>query len=93
MPAGQIDTLMNNTDALANFLRYHIAEGYYPYGALSGTGLGNTDIAVTNMDGKDLKLEGDISINEICMPFAPSINVINGTRIIPVSIVLMSPSQ
>ena len=93
LPPGQFDALMANPDALADFLRYHIVKGYYPYGGLSGAFLGQPDITVTNMDGKNLKINGDICINELCMPFLPSITVTNGTRITPVSKLLMQPLQ
>ena len=93
MPAGQLNALMANPDELAKFLRYHIVKGYYPYGGLSSVDLENFDATVKNLLGTELIIKGDMCINQICMLGLPSITVINGTRIKPVTSVLMPPAQ
>src|SRR6266498_3069929 len=89
MPAGKLDALMADPETLANYLRNYIVEGYYPYGGLSGAVLGNYDATVTNQLGTELKINGDISINGIYMGSLPSLTVVNGTRIIPVTQLLL----
>jgi len=93
MPKEQLATLMADPDALADFLRYHIVEGYYPPGSLSGRIFGVADGTVTNLQGAELKLEGDLSINGIRMPGLPNMTVVNGTRIVPVTKVLVAPAK
>lgn len=88
MPKEQLDALMADPKALADFVRYHIVQGYYPPGSLSGTMMGVADSTVTNLQGADLKLSGDLTINGINLPGLPSLNLVNGTRIIPVTKVL-----
>ena len=92
MPKEQLDALMADPRALGDFLRYHIVQGYYPPGSLSGTIMGVADSTVTNLLGTDLKLAGDLTVNGINMPGQPGINVADGTRIIPVTKVL-APSE
>ena len=93
MPKEQLAALMADPKALADFLRYHIVEGYYPPGTLSGAMFGVADSTVTDLQGADLKLQGDLSINGINMPGLPNMTVVNGTRIIPVTKVLVPPAS
>ena len=93
MPEEQLAALMAAPDALADFLRYHIVEGYYPPGSLSGRIFGVADGTVTNLQGADLKLEGDLSINGIRMPGLPNMTVVDGTRIVPITKVLVAPAK
>ena len=88
MPKEKLAALMADPQALADFLRFHIVEGYYPPGTLSGSVFGVADSTVNNLQGADLKLEGDLSINGINMPSLPNMTVVNGTRIVPVTKVL-----
>ena len=88
MPKEQLDALMADPKALADFVRYHVVQGYYPPGTLSGTTMGVADSTVTNLQGSDLKLSGDLTINGINLPGLPSLEVADGTRIIPVTKVL-----
>ncbi len=92
MPKEQLAALMADPQALSDFLRYHIVEGYYPPGSLSGTVMGVADSTVTNLQGADLKLEGDLFINGIRMPGLPNMTVVDGTRIVPVTKVLVPPA-
>jgi TRAP-type C4-dicarboxylate transport system substrate-binding protein len=88
MPKEQLDALMADPTALADFVRYHIVQGYYPPGTLSRTMMAVADSTVTNLQGADLKLAGNLSVNDINMPGLPSLNVVDGTRVIPVTQVL-----
>lgn len=88
MPKEQLDALMADPKALADFLRFHIVQGYYPPGTLSGTIMGVADSTVTNLLGTDLKLAGNLSVNNINLPGQTSTIAADGTRIIPVTQVL-----
>ncbi len=93
MPKDQLDALMADPKALADFVRFHVAQGYYPPGSLSGTIMGVADSTVTNLLGADLKLSGDLTINGINLPGLPSMEVADGTRILPVTKVLAPLGQ
>jgi TRAP-type C4-dicarboxylate transport system substrate-binding protein len=88
MPKVRLDVLMADPKALADFVRYHIVQGYYPPGSLSGNIFGVAGSTVTNLQGADLKLSGDLTINGINLPGLPSLHLADGTRIIPVTKVL-----
>ena len=87
-PKEQLDKLMADPKALADFLRYHIVQGYYPPGSLSGRMFGVANSTVTNLQGVDLKLMGNLTVNGINMAGQPSLNVVDGTSILPVTQVL-----
>lgn len=91
LPAGQLDALRSDPESLATYFRNYIVEGYYPYGGLSGATLGNYDATVTTLQGMELKLAGDLSINGGYVGTFPSFTVVNGTRIIPVTKLWVSP--
>jgi hypothetical protein len=61
LPKEEFDALMADPDALADLLRAHIAEGYYPVGTLA---LGRP---VTNLVGAELALTsgGELSVNGV----------------------------
>lgn len=88
MPKDQLDKLMADPKALADFLRYHIVQGYYPPGSLSGSMYGVANSTVTNLQGEELKLMGNLTVNGTGMSGQPSINVADGTTIVPVTKVL-----
>lgn len=85
------ETLMNDPQALTNFLNSYIVEGYYPFGSLSGMTFGNTNSTVKNLLGKELRLSEDISINGIPRGSLPGVTVANGTRLIPIEKLLPTP--
>jgi uncharacterized surface protein with fasciclin (FAS1) repeats len=93
LPKDQLAALLADPKALAKVLRYHIVAGYYPFGGLSGAVFGNYDRIVVNLQGMPLKLNGDLRINGKFVSALPSITVINGTRIVPVTQVLLPPEQ
>lgn len=75
---------------LADFLRYHIVEGYHPVGSLSNATYSGNGAVVTNMQGVELSLEGSL-INDIGVSNVPTPTVANGTRVYPVTGVLLPP--
>jgi uncharacterized surface protein with fasciclin (FAS1) repeats len=91
LPQEQRESLMAAPEALRDFLHHHIVEGYYPRGSFSGATFGTRDITVTNMQGEDLEITGDISINGIFMSPLPNAVARNGTSIFPIEQVLMPP--
>ncbi|MDQ3399179.1 MAG: fasciclin domain-containing protein [Deinococcota bacterium] len=96
LPEGQLNALMADPEALADWLRYHITEGYYPPGSLSGTSYGTVDRTLTNMMGADLKLlrNGDtFTINGITLNSFGRYQVPNGSFVLPMSTVLLPPEQ
>ncbi len=88
LPKAQLEKFMADPKALGDFLRYHIVQGYYPPGSLSSSMFGVANSTVTNLQGADLKLMGNLSVNGINMPGQPTIVVANGTSIVPVTKVL-----
>ncbi|MFN8494627.1 MAG: fasciclin domain-containing protein [Caldilineaceae bacterium] len=93
MPKEQLADLMADPKALADFLRYHIVEGYYPRGSLSGDVFGLANRTVTNLQGVPLKVAGELFINDITLANTPNLVVVNGTCIVPVTKVLLSPAK
>ena len=79
LPADQRDTLLNDPQALAQQLKAHLVEGYYPYGTLSGATYGHADREVTNLLGQKLKLL-DSAINGQDVT-GPNFTVGNGNRL------------
>jgi len=78
LPKAQLDTLLNDPQALTTLLKTQFVEGYYPSGSLSGaTGEGGREL--TNLLGQKLTMEGD-SINGQDVG-GPSYVVANGNRI------------
>lgn len=88
LPDEQLEALLADSEALADFLRYHIVEGHYPVGSLSNATYSGNDATVTNMQGVELSLEGN-AINGISVSNVPAPTAANGTRIYPVTSVLM----
>jgi hypothetical protein len=60
---------------------------------LSSRIFGVADSTVTNLQGAALKIEGDLSINGIYLPGLPNMTVVNGTRIVPITKVLVPPTK
>jgi hypothetical protein len=93
MSAELLNSLMGDPKTLENYLRNYIVQGYYPYGGISGKVLGQTDATLTSLAGTEVKIEGDTTINGVSMPFSPSITILNGTRIMPVTKLFVMPQQ
>ncbi len=87
LPKEEFDALMADPKALADLLRAHIVEGYYPFGSL---GRGGIDRTVTNLLGAELALtsgEG-FAINSVTMGSGPSAMIANGNRVFLVTSLL-----
>ncbi|MDQ3398387.1 MAG: fasciclin domain-containing protein, partial [Deinococcota bacterium] len=91
LPKDQLDALMSDPQALADLLRYHIVEGYYPYGTLPGRKRPGQRI-ITNLQGTDLELHDDGTINGIVVE-DESFMVRNGTRVKTIGQVLQPPEE
>jgi hypothetical protein len=94
MPKEELDALMAEPKALADFLQAYIVPGYYP---TDPRGRGIIDRTVTNLVGTDLVLTGsgdkDFAINGAIMFGGESWMVANGSRVFSVSNLLPQPSQ
>jgi hypothetical protein len=73
-----LDTLLNDPQALKNFLNAHIVDGYYPSGSLSGAVYGHADRILTNRLGQKLAFIED-NLND--QPIGPNYTVGNGNRV------------
>ncbi len=93
LPPGQFDALMADREALKAYLLNYFVEGYYPYGALSGSTYGTANRTFTNMQGMEIKLMGDLVVNGVRMDGLPGPTVAHGTRILPLSSLFLPPSQ
>ena len=99
LPEEQLDALMADPSALADLLRYHIVEGYYPEQGLPVEN-GMTKRLMT-MLGFSLRLSGNqrwelrniFEINGIAVGDMESLVVANGSRVEPISVVLLPPQQ
>lgn len=92
LPKDQLDALLADPEVLADVLRYHIVEGYYPQGALGGEA--RQAKTLTNLLGMNLELEpGGGGINGINVGDIESTVVANGSRVGPITAVLMPPEQ
>lgn len=94
LPTEELDALMADPEALANFLQAHIASGYYPPGSL---GHDLIDRTVTNLLGAELVLTGgggeDLAINGVAMgPGGDYTIAANGSRVFLVTN-LLPPSD
>lgn len=88
LPKDQLDALMSDPQALADLLRYHIVEGYYPYGTLPGKKAPGQRI-ITNLQGTDLELHDDNTINGVAVEQIDNLFVRNGTRVKTIGQVLL----
>ena len=85
MPGQELEALMADPEALNNYLRNYIVEGYYPSGGIAPLGCNCWDGTVTNLNGEELHLGDDLS-------FADSgINALNGTRVLHATRLLSLP--
>lgn len=92
LPENQRDALMADPEALADLVRYHVAEGYYPRGGLTGED-GHVKV-LTNVLGMELKLLADpFNINGTTVSDLQSYMVANGSRVVPITAVLTPPEQ
>jgi hypothetical protein len=72
------DALLNDPQALANLIKAHFVDGYFPGGSLSGSVYQHADRTVTNELGQPLKfLEETVNGQSI----GPSYTVGNGNRV------------
>jgi hypothetical protein len=96
VPKGQLDALIAAPETLADWLRYHIIEGYHPPGSLSGELYGTVDRTLTNMMGVNLRLFtfGDtFYINSIAQGGLQRYQVANGKFVRPITTVLLPPER
>lgn len=91
LPKDQLDALKSDPQAMANLLRYHILEGYYPYGTLPSFITPGQRI-ITNLQGTDLELHDDGTINGIAVE-AQGFIVPTGTRVNTIGQVLLPPEE
>lgn len=87
LPQDQLGAFMADPEALADLLRYHIVEGYYPFGAL-----GHPRV-LTNLLGLELSLVPDEGINGVDVGSLGSSMIANGSRVGPITAVLLPPEQ
>lgn len=83
LPKAQLDTLLNDPQALSTLLKAHFVDGYYPGGSLAGASYGQTDREVTNQLKQKLRLlqSGDsTTINGLSVMWMPH-TVGNGNRV------------
>jgi uncharacterized surface protein with fasciclin (FAS1) repeats len=84
LPKAQLDALMAEPNVLADVLRAHIVEGYYPTGTLiTGRIADRFERTVSNMLGAKLALfsSDGLSINGKYVGSDDTVMVANGTRI------------
>ena len=74
-----LDALLNDPQALKNFLNAYIIDGYYPFGNLSGAVYGHSDRILMNRLGQKLAFSED-NLND--QPIGPNYTVGNGIRLI-----------
>jgi uncharacterized surface protein with fasciclin (FAS1) repeats len=89
LPKDQLDALVSNPQALAELLRYHIVEGYYPYGTLPSF-ITPGQRVLTNLQWTALELHDDGTINGVVVE-AEGHMVRNGTRLNTIGQVLLPP--
>lgn len=92
LPKDQRAALMADPERLADLVRYHVAEGYYPRGGLTGEE-GHVRV-LTNLLGAELELLADpFNINGTIVSDLQSYMVANGSRVVPITAVLLPPEQ
>ncbi len=92
LPKDQSDALMADPEGLADLVRYHVVEGYYPRGGLTGEE-GHIRV-LTNLLGMKLELLANpFNINGTIVSDLQSYMVANGSRVVPITAVLMPPEQ
>ncbi len=90
LPKDQLEALLADPEALGKLIRYHMVEGFYPRGAL--TGEDGHDKMLTNVLGSTLTLSPG-TINGTNVSELQSYMVANGTRVGPITAVLQPPEQ
>jgi hypothetical protein len=88
LPKEELDALMADPETLADLLRAHIVEGYYPPGSL---GSGGIDRTVTNLLGSELVLTGggELVANGVYMASGGDYTLLtNGSRVFLVTSLL-----
>jgi hypothetical protein len=78
MSQADLDALLNDPQALKNFLNAYIIDGYYPFGNLSGAVYGHSDRILMNRLGQKLAFSED-NLND--QPIGPNYTVGNGIRL------------
>ena len=78
LPPDKLKALLDDPKALANLLKAHLADGYFPYGSLSTSNYGTADRTIMNELGQPLALRGD-SLNG--QPVGNNYTVGNGNRV------------
>jgi Fasciclin domain/Domain of unknown function (DUF4397) len=92
MPKDQRDTLLADPKALADLLRAHISQGYYPSYSFSKTPGQPWDRTITNLLGAKMVL-GDGTINGAAVGDISSTIVANGIRVSPITKVLLPAAK
>jgi Fasciclin domain len=97
LPKDKLDALLADPKALADLLRGHIVEGFFPRGTMSSApGVIGYNRTVTNLRGEQLTLEGNdegLSINGLMTGPTQGMFVANGTRIMSVGKLLLSTAK
>ncbi len=92
LPEDEFNALMADPEALADLVRYHVVEGYYPRGGLTGEE-GHVRV-LTNLLGMELELLANpFNINGTIVSDLQSYMVANGSRVVPITAVLLPPEQ
>ena len=87
LPKEQFDALMADPTALADVVRYHIAEFFgYPNSNVQ-------PVIITNLLGDEWKVTAGETINGHTFNWSPLTQVKNGTILRPLDILLQPPSQ
>lgn len=96
LPEGQLGRLMADPEALADWLGYHIVEGYYPPGSFSGEVYGSVDRTLSNLTGSPLRLFtfGDtFYINGIPQGGLQRTGTADGSYVRPITTALLPPDN
>jgi uncharacterized surface protein with fasciclin (FAS1) repeats len=93
LPKDKLDALLADPKALADLLRGHIVEGYFPSGTMNSMpGFPGFNRMVTNLRGEQLTLTGDdegLNVNGVATGPTQPIFVANGTRIMSIGKLLL----
>jgi uncharacterized surface protein with fasciclin (FAS1) repeats len=92
MPKDQRDALLADPKALADLVRAHISQGYYPAYSLATTPGGPWDRTITNLLGAKMVL-GDGTINGAAVGNLESTLVANGVRVSPLTKVVLPATK
>jgi hypothetical protein len=92
MPKDKRDALMADPKALADLVRAHISQGYYPAYSLATTPGGSWNRTIANMLGAKMVL-GEDTINGAAVGDLESTLVANGVRVSPITRVALPATK